>query len=246
MLSLWNNILLDGRKAYDRRLQLALLTSSFTTMMRNLLSTLSASQRGTPTCFQEDVLRLLRLMQSVYDFFSGPRPKDYSKERNIFMKEALDELEVFAVDHLLSLLLEMEEGRVTVPHCLRTTAECSSLLQVAITGLSMQTGTRTKGQLFEETHSHASWGDTAMHVEHTQATGTLVKYFFTKLHWRLAMRLGVWSAGQYGCSRREAGACTSRVTNLLHMVDGEGVCCGVQWLVCMHCAVSVAPRQLAF
>ena len=214
---------LDGRKAYDRRLQLALLTSSFTTLMRNLLSTLSASQRGTPTCFQEDTLRLLRLMQSVYDFFSGPRPKDYSKDRNIFMKEALDELEVLAVEHLVSLLLEMEEGRVTAPHCLRSTAECSSLLQVAITGLSMQTDTHTKGHLFEETHSYTSWGDAARHVERTQAAGTLVKYFFTKLHWRLAMRLGVWSAGQCGCSRREAGPCTSRITNLLHMVDGKGM-----------------------
>ena len=139
------------------------------------------------------------------------------------MKEALDGLEVLAVEHLVSLLLEMEQGRVTAPYCSRTTAESSSLLQVAITGLSMQTDTHTKGHLFEETHSYSSWGDAARHVEHTQAAGTLVKYFFTKLHWRLAMRLGVWSAGQCGCSRREAGPCTSRVTNLLHMVDGKGM-----------------------
>ena len=223
MLPLWKDMLVDRRKAYDRRLQLSLLTSSFVTMLRNLLVTLNLSQRETPACFsQEDTSRLLRLMQSVYDFFASGRPHTCTIERNAFMKQALDDLEVLAVEHLVGLLLEVEEGRVTVAHCLRTTAECSSLLQVAVAGLSMQTDTRAEGQLFEETHTHHCWGDVALHVKRTPAVDKLWQYFFAKLRWRLAMRLGLWSVDQCGCNSTEAGPCTSRVTKLLHMLDGEG------------------------
>lgn len=222
MLSLWKDMLVDGRKAYDRRLQLSMLTSSFVTMLRNLLATLSISQRGTPTCFSQDTSRLLRLMQSIYDFFASGRPHTCTKERNAFMKQALDELEVLAVEYLVGLLLEVEEGRVTVAHCLRTTAECSSLLQVAVAGLLMQTDTHAKGQLFEETHTCHCWGDITLHIKRTPAVDTLWQYFFAKLRWRLAMRLGLWSVGQCGCNSREAGPCTSIVTKLLHILEGEG------------------------
>ena len=176
-------------------------------------------------------------MQSVHEFFSGDPPNTYTTDRNIFMKQALDQLEVLTVEHLLSLLLEVEEGRVTVDQCLRTTAECRSLLQVAVAGLSVQTDTHAGGKLFEESHTYSSWAEVALHVEQTPAVDTLWQYFFAKICWRLAMRLSLWSAGQCGCSGREEGACTSRVTRLLHMMDGRGM------YVCIR-SVLVAQNNL--
>lgn len=212
------------RKAYDRRVQLSQLKSSFVTMLRNMLVALSLSQHGTSTCFsQEDAAGLLRLMRSIYDFFSSGRPHaSAAKERNVFLKQTLDELEVLVVEHLVSLLLEVEEGRATFAHCLRATADCSSLLQVAVAGLLLQTDTCMDGQLFEETCTYHCWGDIVLHLRQTAAVDTLVRYFFTKLRWRLAMRLGLWSVGQCRCGVRDAGPCMSRITKLLHVLDGEG------------------------
>ena len=227
MLSLWKNLLVADRKAYTRRLQLSQLKCSFVTMMRNLLAALSGlSQHGTPTCFsQEDIAGLLGLMGSIYDFFSVYCPHTSAKERNVFMKESLDELEALAVEHLVTLLLEVEEGRVTSDHCLRSTADCSSLLQVAVAGLLTQTDTQTDGKLFEKNRTYHCWSDIAVRLKQTTAVDALGQYFFAKLCWQLAMRLGLWSIGQHRCDGSEAGPSTymSRITKLLHMLDGKGM-----------------------